>query len=823
MTPQYNCASHFDMTRPYNALPSGSRLSPTTAPASLPAIPQAPLEQWGSPPPPPAAAPAYQRYLSAIGRFKWLVMAMMLLGLLGGYIATRYIKPEFDVQGKVTLRDPSAEIIGNSRLRSNESYLQVFRAYIISDSVARKLRLYLDPKRDADSVYFRDFTLGTTFVPGTYELMIDGKKEKYRLRRTRNNDSREVETGTVGDSIGRESGMRWRPMKEILPAKATVEFELITPREASVNLQKKLRADAPPNTDVMNVSLRGEDAAKTEVALNEWMALFVNYIGIYKNGGATQNANAAKQAFADATNRLKTARQAFEKFRVDAITKPSEQTVLSPGVAQTQNPVLEQFTRFRLESQNLRNDREFLEGLLKPGRLAEADASAAMSLGSLQGAGGEALRKVLEELGAARALYRAKNAFLTDSAPEVQRIRGQIMNLERTVIPGLLQQQISALRLKEDDYNRRISVQAGEIKGIPERTIREEELRAQVDQEQKLVELLATNLETQRLKENSARNEVFVQDSAVAPFKPTSNTALQIIPAGIALGLALGLGLAILLDLLDKRVRYPEQVSNDLRLDIIGAIPLVHPGRPSVEEQAQLVESFRTLRLSLRHQFTAGEPVSFTVTSTGPTEGKSFVSSNLALSFAEAGFRTVLVDGDTRRGAIQQAFGVPQKPGLVDYLQGGSTLDETVYPTSYERLSLVPCGSRHRQAPEMVTTAAMESLLDELRARFDVVIVDSPPLGAGTDAYALATLTGGLLMVLRVGVTDRKMAVAKLETMDRLPIRPLGAVLNGIEPKGVFQYYHYLEGYNSSNSGGDDDEAIAPLPRNSKPRLTGKP
>jgi capsular exopolysaccharide synthesis family protein len=280
----------------------------------------------------------------------------------------------------------------------------------------------------------------------------------------------------------------------------------------------------------------------------------------------------------------------------------------------------------------------------------------------------------------------------------------------------------------------------------------------------------------------------------------------------------LGLGLAVLLDLLDRRVRYPEQVASELRLDIIGAIPLVHPGRPSVEEQAQLVESFRTLRLSLRHQFTAGEPVSFTVTSTGPAEGKSFVSSNLALSFAEAGFRTVLVDGDTRRGAIQQAFGVPQKPGLVEYLQGTSTLEEAVYPTSYERLSLVPCGSRHRQAPEMVTTAAMEALLDELRARFDVVIVDSPPLGAGTDAYALSTLTGGLLMVLRVGVTDRKMAMAKLETMDRLPIRPLGAVLNGIEGKGVFQYYSYLEGYNSAN---DDDEPIAPGPKKSKPRLSG--
>jgi capsular exopolysaccharide synthesis family protein len=799
------------MTRPYNAISAGSRLAPVSAPAPLPALPQAPLEQWGPPPPPAATAPAYQRYLAAINRFKWLVLGMVLLGLLGGYLATRYIRPEYDVQGKITLRDPSAEIIGNSRQRSNESYLQVFRAYIITDSVAKKLRLYLDPKRDADSVYFRDFSLAPQFFYGTYELTIDSKKEKYRLRRTARGDSREVETGVVGDSIGRESGLRWRPQKEILPAKATIEFEVITPREASnTELLKKLRTDAPPNTDVMNVTLRGGDAARTEVALNEWMSLFVNYIGIYKNGGATQNANAAKQALADAQGRLKAARGLLERFRVDAITKPSEQTVLTPGVSSTSNPVLEQFTRFRMEAQNLRNDRELLESLLKPGRLEEVDPSITVAMTTVQGPSGDALRKVLDELSTARANYRAKTAFLTDSSPDVIRIAGQISNLENRVIPGLIRAQIKSLSLKEEDFNRRIAVQSGEIRGIPERTIKEEELRQQVDQESKIVEYLSSNLETQRLKEASARNEVFVQDSAVAPFKPTSNTALQIIPAGLALGLALGLGLAILLDLIDKRVRYPEQVSNDLRLDIIGAIPLVHPGRPSVEEQAQLVESFRTLRLSLRHQFTAGQPVSFTVTSTGPSEGKSFVSSNLALSFAEAGFPTVLVDGDTRRGAIQQAFGVPQKPGLVDYLQGTSTLDESIYPTSYERLSLVPCGIRHRQAPEMVTTAAMESLLDELRGRFDVVIVDSPPLGAGTDAYALSTLTGGLLMVLRVGVTDRKMAIAKLETMDRLPIRPLGAVLNGIEPKGVFQYYHYLEGYNSANAGGDDDEPIAP-------------
>lgn len=809
------------MTRSFNALSAGSRLAPVAANPQLPALQQPPMEQWGPPPPPASTAPAYQRYLAAIGRFKWLVLAMTLLGLLAGYVATRYIKPEYDVQGKIALRDPSAEIIGNARQRSNESYVQVFKAYSITDSVARKLRLYLDPKRDADSVYFREFTLGPQFVPGTYELMIDSKKEKYRLRRTRNGDSREVETGSIGDSIGRESGMRWRPAKEILPAKATVEFELITPREASNNLQKKLRADAPINTDVMNVSLRGEDAARTEVALNEWMSLFVNYIGIMKNGGTSQNANAAKTAFAEAEARLKAARQQLEKFRVDAIVKPSEGTILTPGVAQTTSPVIEQFTKYRLDAQNLHNDRDVLLSLIKGGRVRpDVDPSIALSLGSVAGAGGEALRSALTELNSAREQYRAKTAFYTENDERVAPLVKRISDLENNVIPSLIRSQANALQVKEEDYKRRLAAQSEEIRGIPERTIREQELNAIVTREENLVGILSNNLETQRLKEAAARNEVFVQDSAVAPFKPTSNTALQIIPAGVAAGLGLGLILAVLIDLLDKRVRYPEQVAADLRLDIIGAIPLVNPGRPSVEEQAQLVESFRTLRLSLRHQFTAGEPVSFTVTSTGPSEGKSFVSSNLALSFAEAGFRTVLVDGDTRRGAIQQAFGVPQKPGLVDYLQGSSSLEETVYPTSYERLSLVPCGTRHRQAPEMVTTAAMESLLDELRARFDVVIVDSPPLGAGTDAYALATLTGGLLMVLRVGVTDRKMAINKLETMDRLPIRPLGAVLNGIEPKGVFQYYHYLEGYNSADAGGDDDEPLTPRQRK-KPRLSG--
>ncbi len=807
------------MTRS-NALTASQRLTPATVASAPLAVPMPPQQQWGAPPPPPAAqTPIWQRYLAAIGRFKWLVLAMTLLGLTAGYIATRYIRPQYDIYGKITLRDPSAETLGNARERSNESWLQVFRAFYITDSVTKLLKLYIEPKRDADSVYFRDFAVGRMFVPGTYELTTDADKAGYVLRLTRKGDSREIERGKLGDSIGRNQGLLWAPKPEQLPAKASIEFELVTPREASIELQKKLRADAPPNTDIMNVSLRGDDPIKTEIALNEWMKQFVSLADQIKNGGVTQSAMAIRASLEAANAELSGQRRELEQFRVEAITKPTDQVVMAPGIGATQAPVLEQYTRTRLEAQSIRNDREILEGLLRPGRLQEVDPGITMSLQSV-GPSGEQLKGALTELYTLRRNYNAKRALYTDEAPEVQPLKQQLQQLESVTLPGLIRGQIAALRVREEDLERRVRTQSSELREIPARTIREEELRQRVMMQTEIVGQLGQQLEKARLAEQSRRNEVFIQDSAIAPLKPTSNTALQIIPAGVALGLGLGLAFAILFDLLDKRVRYPDQVAKELDLDIIGAIPLVHPGRPSVEEQAQLVESFRTLRLSLRHQFTAGEPVSFTVTSTGPSEGKSFVSSNLALSFAEAGFRTVLVDGDTRRGAIQQAFNIPQKPGLVDFLLGNAGLDDVVYPTSYDRLSLVPCGTRHRQAPEMVTTAAMESLLDELRARYDVVICDSPPLGAGTDGYALSTLTGGLLMVLRVGMTDRKLASSKLATMDRLPIRPLGAVLNGIEPKGVFQYYHYLEGYTSSTTP-DDDGEVAALPKKGRRFLGG--
>jgi capsular exopolysaccharide synthesis family protein len=198
-----------------------------------------------------------------------------------------------------------------------------------------------------------------------------------------------------------------------------------------------------------------------------------------------------------------------------------------------------------------------------------------------------------------------------------------------------------------------------------------------------------------------------------------------------------------------------------------------------------------------------------TVSSPGSGDGKSFVASNLALAFADAGHRTLLLDGDIRRGGLHRVMNADRKPGLTDFLAGKATREQLLRTTSYPNLSFIACGTRTQSGPELLGGATMRELIAGLRAQFAVIIVDSPPLGAGVDPFVLGTLTGNLLLVLRTGVTDREMAEAKLDVLDRLPIRVLGAVLNDVREGGSYRYYsysYYIAGYEAADEEPDGKE-----------------
>jgi capsular exopolysaccharide synthesis family protein len=249
-----------------------------------------------------------------------------------------------------------------------------------------------------------------------------------------------------------------------------------------------------------------------------------------------------------------------------------------------------------------------------------------------------------------------------------------------------------------------------------------------------------------------------------------------------------------LIDRADPRLRYPTEVETGMGLPMLGFVPHLRMGRSGVaateEEAAEAFEGLRGIRLGITNAYGA-RPIVFAVTSPGIGDGKTFMSSNLAVAFATSGLRTLLIDADLRRGMVHRRLGVRRRPGLTEYLRGEAARDEVIQGTSVPSLWVVGAGQHTREAPELLESDPMRRLLEHVRTVFDVVICDCPPLGAGVDAYVLGTLTGNQILVLRAGVSHRMVARACLEALSRLPVRILGAVLNDVPADTAYGYYFY--------------------------------
>ena len=217
-------------------------------------------------------------------------------------------------------------------------------------------------------------------------------------------------------------------------------------------------------------------------------------------------------------------------------------------------------------------------------------------------------------------------------------------------------------------------------------------------------------------------------------------------------GLGLGVLGAVVKDSTDRRVSHPDQVTRSMGLTILGAIP--HVAVRGDDGIAPVIEAVRAARLNVTHVHGGGGPVVVTVTSPGKADGKSFVSSNLSLAFADAGYRTVLIDGDVRRGTQHHVLKAARQPGLTDYLAGRATLERVVQATPYPGLALIGCGQRTHAGPALLSSAAMVHLVAELRRDYDASVVDSAWLaglhiGSKSSTCMAAPLSAAAETVLR--------------------------------------------------------------------------
>ena len=765
---------------------------------------QSPLEEPGI---------SWTRYFSALKRYKWLILFVALAGTGIGFGVTQFMTPAYQTQGTIWISEnvtqqgmPSQGPIQGDPLVTPGAWADLIKSSTIMDNVVRKYSLYLWPKSQKDAPLFAGFQPLSNLHPGNYVLTTDATNTHYTL--TTNEGKTVVEKGATGDSVGRTVGFAWKPAASALGPSRSVAFTVVSPRDISSGLISKVDVTLPQNSQFIKLTLPGTNPQRTAMILNGIMREFVSTAGELKRRNLLEESKALADQLDTASRALKSAEGSLESFRKSTITLPSEAIMAAPatgmgagGGTGGTDPALGNYFGQKAQYLQIQHDVSALQAIVRDPNNITTDAfigipSAQTSL---------ALQSALQDLSKREAALRAARESYTDEHKIVQDLRLSVQTMRTQTLPQVINTLIGELQGRATDLNRQMANASSELKDIPPRTIETMRLQREVVSRSSLYSMLQQRYAELQLAAAAATPDVSILDTAVAPVAPTKNTAPTILLLALVVSFGASIGLALLLDHTDPRLRYPEQVTRELGLSILGAVPTIkrsRAGDPDPEEAAQVIESFRTIRMAITNQYDASGSAMLTVSSPGAGDGKSLVCSNLALSFAEAGYRTVLVDGDTRRGQLHAMFGANRRPGLLDLLGGDAPFEAVLRSTTHERLTLIPCGTRRHRGPELLHSQAMSQFIAELRRRYDVVVVDSPPLGAGVDPFVLAAATQNMLIVLRTGATDRKMAESKLKLLDRLPVRMLGAVLNDIRAQGEYKYYSYLYGYTTSE---DDD------------------
>lgn len=754
----------------------------------------------------------FRRYIAALLRYKWMILGLGILGFAAGVGLSKLVKPAYEAQATIQIEAAGRNQQGgqsgplrSTAILSDRAWIELIRSYRVLDEVVKRRRLFVEYSSPDEARFFSTFEVADKFQPGQYQIGVDGEGKRITLSTV---SGTVLEERAVGDSIGTSVGLLWAPTD--IPPGRIISFVVRTPRDAAVRLSEALQI--PPlgnDAAFLRVSLRGTDPVGITATVNTVAERFVEVATLLKRDKLTQVTEVLRAQLSRSAADLRDAENQLQTFKVNTITLPTDRGAppINSGLRETNDPVRLAFFKLKIDRDSMQQERDLLERGLRAGR--DSSTSMAIVLGTIPSVRTSSeLQAALNQLSAKRQEASRLRLTFGPANAQLQAAEREVTELETQTIPFLARSLITNLDQRMRDIDQRLAASGREMQQIPIRVSEESRLERNVAIAANLYTRLQAAFEEASLTELSAAPDVRVLDDASVPTQPVTDQLLMIIAGGLVVGLGLGLVLALVLDHFDRRIRYPEQVTKDLGLNILGALPVMRAargGKPDAQQTAHLLEALRSIRMNLTYAHGAAGPFITTVTSPGAGDGKSFLSANLARSFASSGRRTLLIDADTRRGVLHRSMGVDRKPGLLDYLSGDESRERVIRTIPEWGIDFMPCGTRKSGGPELLSSTAMAQLIGGLRAEYQAIIIDSPPLGAGVDPLLLASLSGSLVMVLRTGVTDREFAESRLSELGRLPIRVLGAVLNDVKAEGIYRYYSYLPGYRAEDETEDDE------------------
>src|SRR5713226_1362746 len=417
--------------------------------------------------------------------------------------------------------------------------------------------------------------------------------------------------------------------------------------------------------------------------------------------------------------------------------------------------------------------------------------------------------------------------------PKVQRLQSQLkefdasIDKEKKAVMARLQSEYAEARQREQLLSQALDQQKAEVNQMSERMVQYSILKREAEANKALYDGLLTKLKEAGISAGLRSSNIRVVDPAMVPQYPARPAKTRNIALSFLIGLVGGIGLALLREYMDNTVKSPDDIETLARLPSLAVVPAFtepngdrsrvkllkgastngHNTRIELVAQhlpkSQMSEAFRALRTALLLSQADHPPQVVLVTSALPREGKTTAAATLAVTLAQLGDRTLLIDADLRKPGIGRLLnlGTGKYAGLSSYLAGVSSLDlVTIQHPAIPNLSAIPTGPLPPNPADLLSSEKLVDAIAELRTKFKFIVIDSPPIMAATDAVILSVKADGVLLVVRSGETPKEAFTRTCDLLLSVKCHLLGVVLNAVDPTAPdyyysYRYYPYSQGY----------------------------
>lgn len=393
------------------------------------------------------------------------------------------------------------------------------------------------------------------------------------------------------------------------------------------------------------------------------------------------------------------------------------------------------------------------------------------------------------------ALLRAKEDLAGLKAKRMQEIRRVIESVKN---------EYELARSNENIYRRLLSETKGEALSLNEKANEYNIINREVETNRQLYDALLKRIKEQSITDKVQNVNVLIVEKAELPVAPVKPRKTMNLIMGLLFGLIGGVGMAFVIEYLDHTVKSPDEAELKLGVAVLGMVPLVNVQEKSIEAvvmkepNSVIAESYKAIRTAILLSSADKPPKRLLITSTGPAEGKTATSINLAAAIAQSGYSVVLIDADLRRPRVHKVFGMNNVKGLSTYLAGASDMD-VIQAGPIPNLSILPSGPVPPNPSELLGSKRMSEMINLLGEKYDIVICDSPPLLSVADSLVLDNILDATIIVTRAGKTTYEDVRKGLRSLTDLKAHVLGIIINALDvKKGNYYYYRYQNYYYSS-------------------------